>query len=295
MPVPNPQPPTTALTLAAGEGTRLRPLTLEVPKVLLPIAGVPLICYTLAWLKRHGISGVVINLHHLGEKIREFLGDGSRFGLEIVYSPEEILLGTAGGVKKMERLLAAKSQAPNPQSPAANLFVVVYGDVLTDLDLSAMISFHRAKKALATLALFQAANPQEVGVVKLDKEDRVVSFMEKPQSPISNPQSPIPNAQPPPTLANGGIYILQREFLDYIPGQGFVDFACDIFPKLIELGLPIYGYRLQPGDYLIDIGSPEKYRKASKDVLDNSKFKVQSATLNIERGTLNHEQSCVSG
>ena len=277
MPVPNPQPPTTALTLAAGEGTRLRPLTLEVPKVLLPIAGVPLICYTLAWLKRHGISGVVINLHHLGEKIREFLGDGSRFGLEIVYSPEEILLGTAGGVKKMERLLAAKSQ-----SPAANLFVVAYGDVLTDLDLSAMVSFHRAKKALATLALFQAANPREVGVVNLNKEDMVVSFTEKPEYPISNPQ-------PPPTLANGGIYILQREFLDYIPGQGFVDFACDIFPKLIELGLPIYGYRLQPGDYLIDIGSPEKYRKANEDVLDNSKFKVQTATLNTEPRTLNVE------
>lgn len=245
---------TRAMILAAGEGTRLRPLTLETPKVLLPLGGVPLICYTLAWLRKHGISGVVINLHHLGEKIREFLGDGSRFGLKIVYSPEEILLGTAGGVKKMERLLAAKSQ-----SSVANLLVVAYGDVLTDLDLSAMIGFHRAKKALATLALFQATEPREVGVVKLDKEDRMVSFMEKPESPIPNPQ-------PSPILANGGIYILQREFLDYIPGQGFVDFACDIFPKLIELGLPIYGYRLQPGDYLIDIGSPEKYRQANCDV-----------------------------
>jgi len=268
---------TTAMVLAAGQGTRLKPLTLEIPKVLLPIGGVPLICYTLAWLKRHGISGVVINLHHLGEKIREFLGDGSRFGLEIVYSPEEIPLGTAGGVKKMERLLATKSQ-----SPVANLFVVAYGDVLTDLDLSTMISLHRAKKALATLALFQATNPREVGVVKLDNEDRVVSFTEKPESRISNPQ-------PPPTLANGGIYILQRELLDYIPGQGFADFACDIFPKLIELGLQIYGYRLQPGDYLIDIGSPEKYRKANEDVLDNSKFKVQSATLNTEPRTSNIE------
>jgi len=269
------------MILAAGEGTRLRPLTLEIPKVLLPIGGVPMICYTLAWLKRHGISRIIINLYHLGEKIREFLGDGSRFGMEIVYSPEEILLGTAGGVKKMERFLAAKSQ-----SSVANLFVVVYGDVLTDLDLSAMISFHRAKNALATLALFQATNPREVGVVKLDKEDRVVSFTEKPESLILNPQ-------PPLTLANGGIYILQRELLDYIPGQGFVDFACDIFPKLIELGLPIYGYRLQPGDYLIDIGSPEKYHKANEDVLDNSKLKIQSTTLNAEPRTLNYEQSCI--
>jgi NDP-sugar pyrophosphorylase family protein len=260
------------MLLAAGEGTRLRPLTLEIPKVLLPVGGVPLICYTLVWLKRHGISKVVINLHHLGEKIREFLGGGSRFSLEIVYTPEEILLGTTGGVKRMAQLLAAQSQ-----SPLSNPFVVVYGDVLTDLDLSAMISFHRAKKALATLALFQAPDPREVGVVKLDKEDRLVSFMEKPQSPTPNIRPPISNPQPSSTLANGGIYILQREFLDYIPGQRFVDFACDIFPKLIELGLPIYGYRLQPGDYLIDIGSPEKYRKANQDVLDNPKFKVLSS------------------
>jgi len=250
------------MILAAGEGTRLSPLTLEIPKVLLPIGGVPLICYTLAWLKSHGISQVIINLYHLGEKIREFLGAGSRFGIEISYSQEDSIRGTAGGVKRVEQFFDG-------------IFVVVYGDILTDFDLSAMINFHRAKKALATLALFQAANLREVGVVGLDKEDRVVSFMEKPESPIVN-------YQPSPTLANSGIYILQREFLDYIPRQGFFDFACDIFPKLIELRLPIYGYRLQPGDYLIDIGTLEKYRKANEDVLDNSKFKVQSATLNIE-------------
>jgi mannose-1-phosphate guanylyltransferase len=281
---PNPQSPTTAMILAAGEGTRLRPLTLEVPKVLLPIGGVPLICYTLAWLRRYGISQVVINLHYLGEKIRQFLGDGSRFGVEIIYSPEETLLGTAGGVKNMERLLASKSRslAPNPQPSVPHSFVVVYGDNLTDLDLSTMVSFHRAKKALATLALFQATDPQEVGIVKLDKEDRVVSFVEKPKSPTPNPQ-------PPATFANAGIYILQRECLDYIPGQGFIDFARDIFPRVIELGLPIYGYRLRSGDYLIDIGTPEKYRKANEDVLDHSKFKIQSATLTTEPRTLNTE------
>jgi NDP-sugar pyrophosphorylase family protein len=276
------------MILAAGEGTRLRPLTLETPKVLLPIAGVPLICYTLAWLKSHGISRVVINLHHLGEKIREFLGDGSRFGLEIIYSPEEILLGTAGGVKRMERLLPAKSQSPtpnpqpslpnlqsptpNPQSPPADPFAVVYGDILTDLDLSAMINFHRAKKALATLALFPATNPREVGVVELDKEDKVVSFIEKPQSPTPSPQSP-------PALASGGIYVLEKEVLSHIPNQGSPDFAYDIFPKLIKLGLPVYGYKLKSEDYLIDIGTMDKYHKAQEIV---HQFKVQSATLNTE-------------
>lgn len=257
------------MVLAAGEETRLRPLTPEIPEALLPAGGVPLICYTLAWLRRYGISQVLINPHHLGEKVRESLGDGSRFGVEISYSQEDSILGAVDGVKRMEQFFDGT-------------FVVIYGDVLTDFDLPAMISFHRAKKALTTLAPLQATNLQEVGVVKLDKKDLVVSFMEKPQSPISNPQ-------PSLTLANSGIYVLQTESLDYIPSQGFADFACDIFPKLIGLGLPVYGYRLQPADYLIDIGSPEKYRKANENVLDHSKFKLQSAILNTEPRTLNIE------
>jgi NDP-sugar pyrophosphorylase family protein len=268
------------MILAAGEGTRLRPFTLETPKVLLPIGGVPLICYTLAWLKRYDISQVVINLHHLGEKIREFLGDGSRFGLEIVYSPEEILLGTAGGVKKMEPLLSAKpkSPVPNPQSPVTNPFVVVYGDVLTDFNLSAMVKFHQKKKALATVAVTKVTKPSEVGVVKLKKDGRIVSFVEKPSGGAE-----------PGNMASGGIYILEKEVLDSIPRHGFCDFAYDIFPELIRAGFPLYAYALMSADYLIDIGTPEKYRKANEDVLDSSKFKVQSATLNLEHRTLNIE------
>jgi len=230
---------TKAMILTAGEGTRMRPLTLETPKVLLPIGGVPLIIHTLTWLKKYGIFQVAINLYYKGDKIKEFLGDGSQFGVEILYSQEETLLGTAGGVKRMKKFFDST-------------FVVVYGDNLTNLDLRAMTDFHHRKKALATLALFQAHSSREVGVVRLDVEARVVDFAEKPQQEVD-----------PKALANGGVYVLEGQVLDYISAQGSCDFAYDVFPKLIKAGLPIYGYSLDSQYYLIDIGTPEKYRQAN--------------------------------
>lgn len=232
-----------AMLLAAGEGTRLRPLTLETPKALLPIGGRPLIEHQLSWLSHHGISEVAINLYHLGEQIKNFLGDGSRFKMKITYSQEETLLGTAGGAKRMEQFFDST-------------FVVVYGDVLTSFDLSAMIQFHRRKKAMATLAIFEASNAKEVGVVELDEAGRILSLVEKPQSLVSSPQ--------PPIHASGGVYVLKKEVLNYIPLHGFSDFAYDILPKLIQLGFPLYGYPLRPEDYLIDIGTIEKYYKAQE-------------------------------
>jgi NDP-sugar pyrophosphorylase family protein len=233
-----------AMLLAAGEGTRLRPLTLEMPKVLLPIGGQPLIEYQLSWLKHHGIQEVAINLYNLGDKVKDFLGDGSRFGVKIFYSTEEKLLGTAGGVKRMEYLFH-------------NTFAVVYADVLTNFNLSAMVKFHQEKKAVATLVIFEAPNPTEVGVVEMSSEGRILSFVEKPKAANLELQS----------LASGGVYVLEKEVLNYIPAQGFSDFAYDIFPKLLELSLPIYGYALKSQDYLIDIGTIEKYNQANKDVL----------------------------
>ncbi|MBA7502771.1 UTP--glucose-1-phosphate uridylyltransferase [subsurface metagenome] len=239
-PISSPQSPMKAMILAAGEGMRLRPLTLETPKILLPIEGTPLIQYTLAWLKSHGISEVAINLHHLGEKIKDFLGDGSKFGVRICYSPEEKLLGTAGGVKKMEKFFDGT-------------FAVVYGDVLTDFNLSAMANYHKEKKALGTLALFQAPNPWQAGIVEIDKQGRLLRFREKP-----------PRGSESGNLSSGGVYILEKDILSYILGEGFCDFGYDVFPKLVELALPLYGYILEPQDYLIDIGTPEKYHKAQE-------------------------------
>jgi mannose-1-phosphate guanylyltransferase/phosphomannomutase len=231
-----------AMILAAGEGTRLRPLTNETPKVLVPINGVPQIEYTIRWLKQNGISEVAINLYHLGGKIREILGDGSQRGIRIVYSEETSLLGTAGGVKKLQPFFD-------------DTFAVIYGDVLTDFDLSEMLRFHRNKQAIITLALQRASNPAEVGVVELDETQRVVSFIEKP-SP-----SPVNGA-----LISGGIYIMKTEVLDYIPEDCFCDFGFEVFPNIIQRGLPAYGYRLRDDDYLLDIGNMEKYQKANEDV-----------------------------
>ncbi len=231
-----------AMILAAGEGTRLRPLTSDTPKVLLPISGVPLIEYTLRWLKHHGISEVAINVHHLASKVHSFLGDGARFGMKFLYSQEETLLGTAGGVKRMEAFF---------DSP----FVVVYGDVLTDLDLSSMSRCHQDRKAVATLAVLEIPNPWEVGVVETDNEGRITGFTEKPSRGLEKGN-----------LSSGGVYILEKKVLNYIPNEGFCDFAYDVFPRLIKLGLPLYAYHLEDDDYLLDIGTAEKYNQANQDI-----------------------------
>jgi len=231
-----------AMILAAGEGTRLRPLTLETPKVLLPVAGVPLIYYILTWLRSHGVGEVCINLHHLGNRIKDSLEDGSEFGVKIYYSIEENLLGTAGGVKKVAHFFDTT-------------FLVVYGDVLTNFNLSAMMKFHQEKKALATVVVSKVTEPSEVGIVRLKNDGRIVSFVEKPSggAELGN-------------MASGGIYILEKEVLDSIPTHGFCDFAYDIFPELIRAGFPLYGYTLTSADYLIDIGTIDKYLKANEDV-----------------------------
>jgi NDP-sugar pyrophosphorylase family protein len=254
-----------AMILAAGEGTRLRPLTLDTPKALLPVGGLPLIQHQLAWLKSHGINEVAINLYHLGEKIKDFLGNGARWGMRISYSAEETLLGTAGGVKRMEHFFP-------------DTFVVLYGDILTNFDLSAMVNFHQEKSAVATLLIFEAANPWEVGVVEMDREGRILGFVEKPQSSVPSPQPPVPGPQAP-VLASGGVYVLEKQVLEHIPAQGFSDFAYDVFPKLIELDLRIYGYVLRPEDYLLDIGTWDKYREANENI---GKFKVPSSKLEFE-------------
>jgi len=228
-----------AMILAAGEGTRLKPLTLKTPKVLLPISGVPLIERTLNWLKSHGIMEVAINLHYQGEKIKEFLGDGLRLGMKIVYSPEEVLMGTAGGVKGMERFFD-------------DTFIVVYGDVLADFDLSAMIRFHQVKKSVATLILFKMPDHSQAGIVEVDDNGKILNFVEKPRLGYK--------AQ---DMGNGGVYILEKAIFDYIPREGISDFGYDIFPRMIELSLPIYGYELSTNEYLIDIGTANNYAKAN--------------------------------
>jgi NDP-sugar pyrophosphorylase family protein len=233
---------TKAMILAAGEGTRLRPLTLNMPKAMVPIGGRPLLAHILAWLKRYGITEVGINLHYLGQNIIDHFGDGAAYGIKITYSQETTLLGTAGGVKKLAAFFAAQR------------FAVIYGDVLTDFDLSDMVNLHIKNKADITIALSSVTNPHEKGIVDQDIDGRILGFTEKP-----TPGTEKSN------LANGGVYILEPEVLTFIPTTVPCDFGFDVFPDLLKKCRPIYGYQLAQDDFLIDIGNLQKYRQADEE------------------------------
>jgi mannose-1-phosphate guanylyltransferase / phosphomannomutase len=237
-----------AMILAAGEGTRLRPLTLETPKPLLSVNGVPLLSYILTWLGNNGISEVAINLCYFGDKIKDFINDGSRFRMKVTYSEEASPLGTAGGVKKIAHFFDGT-------------FVVVYGDNLTDFDLSSMIKFHRQKKAAVTMAAFRPPDPSQVGMLDIDKDGRITRLIEKPKN--TNAGAPGFKSS---GLANAAVYVLEPEVLGYIPEGTVSDFAYDVFPKLIADGARVFGYPLQPDDYFIDIGSIKSYQCVNEDV-----------------------------
>jgi NDP-sugar pyrophosphorylase family protein len=228
-----------AVILAAGEGTRLRPLTLDRPKPMVPIAGRPLLERTVEWLRDYGIGEVAINLHYRPEAIRDHFDDGRRFGVAITYSYEPTLRGTAGALKPMQAFLD-------------DTFVIVYGDVLTDLDLGALIAFHRAAPgAQMTLSLYRVPNPTEKGLVEIDATGRVLRFVEKP-----------PPDQVFTDLASAGIIIAEPAILDFIPDEGFDDIGHHLLPRLLAAGVPMYGWPLPEGAYLMDIGSPEQYAQA---------------------------------
>ncbi len=229
------------MILAAGRGERLWPLTLHTPKVLLPVDGTPVIEYTILWLKSHGISEIAINVHHLAEQVMDHLGDGGHLGVHIEYSVEKDLLGTAGGVKRMASYLGDN-------------FLVACGAIYTDFDLSEMIWLHQKKGAMATLALFKTDKPWEVGIVSMNDDGLITDFIEKP-----------PRGSDEGNLANGGIYVLNKQVLDYIPNGDCTDFGFSVFPKLVEHKLAIYGYLIKDNNYLIDIGTIENYEKANEE------------------------------
>lgn len=227
-----------ALILAAGEGTRLQPLTADRPKSMLPVGNTPLLEHLVRLLRRHGIREIAINLHYKPEAIVAHFGDGQRFGVQITYSPEAALLGSAGAAKQLDWFLD-------------DTFVVLYGDVLTDLNVTALLDHHHARAAAGTIAVYEVDDPTRCGIVKLAHDGRVVQFVEKPASASFG------------TLANAGVYVLEPTVLQAVPdGQPF-DFGHDLFPLLLEQGVPLYGYRA--ASYVLDVGSPERYAQAEAD------------------------------
>ena len=234
-----------AMVLAAGKGTRLSALTETIPKPMLPVAGRPVLAHILAWLRRYGVRQVAINLHHHPESIRNYFGSGSDFAMDIIYSEEPELLGTAGGVKKMESFF---------HDP----FVVVYGDVLTDFDLNALLAFHRDHddKPHATLTLDRRSDFLQCGIVELGERDQVKAFIEKPKA--GDVRSP---------WVNSGIMVLDRALLKMIPADCFWDFGRDAFPDWLSRGLSIYGWQMPEGNFLIDMGTPEKLAQADREFI----------------------------
>ncbi|MBM4429423.1 MAG: nucleotidyltransferase family protein [Chloroflexi bacterium] len=231
------------MILAAGEGTRLRPLTLDRPKPMLPVAGRPVLEYTIAWLRYYGITQIAINLHHCPQVVMNHFRDGSAFGVEITYSVEKAIQGTAGGVKRVARFFDGP-------------LVLVYGDVLTDLDLKALVDFHfdRPVGPHMSMSLYRVPNPWECGIVGLNGQGRVIRFVEKPavEDVFSN-------------LASAGVLVVDPELLEYVPDGCFYDFGRDLFPRLLQLGVPMYGWPLPDTAYLIDIGTLEKYARVQQE------------------------------
>ncbi len=228
--------------MAGGEGTRLRPLTSNQPKPLMPLANRPMMEHIVRLLKSHGFDDIVVTLAFLPQTIRTYFGDGAEFGVRMVYATEETPLGTAGSVRN------ARAELDEP-------FLVISGDVLTDIDLSEVVAFHERKGALATLALKAMENPLEFGIVITRDDGSIERFLEKPTW-----------GQVFSDTVNTGIYVCDPAVFDYIPEGEVVDFSGDVFPRLLADGRPLFGHVAE--GYWEDVGTLEAYLRAHRDVLD---------------------------
>ncbi|MBE0428620.1 MAG: NDP-sugar synthase [Thermoleophilia bacterium] len=232
-----------AVILVGGQGTRLRPLTLGTPKPMVPLANRPFVSYVLEHLRNHGFTDIVFSMGYLPEGIKSYFGDGSAMGVDLTYVVEDFPLGTAGAVKNVEKHISDGD------------FLVLNGDILTDLDLTALLAFHKQKKATGTIALTPVEDPTAYGLVSIGADDEVLAFLEKPSwDQIST------------NLINAGTYVLKREVLDMIPPGVEHSFERGVFPKLVGKGL--YGFRSD--SYWMDIGTPEKYLQAHYDILEKN-------------------------
>ncbi|MCH9651256.1 MAG: nucleotidyltransferase family protein [Deltaproteobacteria bacterium] len=221
-----------AFLLAAGHGSRLEALGRECAKCLVPIGGKPLLALWLEHFRRHGIESVAVNTHHLAHQVEGFAREWhERPEIELFHEPE--LLGTAGTV------LFRRSFFDGEEA-----FFVIYGDNLTDVDLTAMLAFHRARRSSFTMALFRTPEPEQCGIAVLDQEGRITAFEEKPTAPVSN-------------LANGGIYLIDPQILVDFPFRPGLDFGFDVLPHLVGR---MYGWEVD--GFLCDIGTPDRLRRA---------------------------------
>jgi mannose-1-phosphate guanylyltransferase/mannose-1-phosphate guanylyltransferase/phosphomannomutase len=241
------------MVLAAGLGTRLRPITYEMPKPMVPVLNRPVMEHIVRLLARHGFTETIANLHWFPRLIESHFGDGSKFGVELTYSPEEQLLGTSGGVRNAAPFLG-------------DSFLVISGDALTDIDLAAMREFHESHDGIATLATKRVDDTSQFGVAITGADGRIQGFQEKP-----DPSEALSD------LANCGIYMFRSQIFDFFPEPGtseaagpgdppgFADWAMDVFPRLLEADVPFYSHEIDA--YWNDIGNLEELRQGNLDAL----------------------------
>jgi mannose-1-phosphate guanylyltransferase/phosphomannomutase len=230
--------------MAGGEGTRLRPLTSNAPKPMLPLVNRPMMEHVIDLLLRHGIDEIVVTVAFMANAIRTYFGNGSEFGVRLTYATEETPLGTAGSVR-------------NAMEHLDERFLVISGDVLTDVDLGAIVKFHDERDALATIGLVHVENPLEFGIVIAREDGRIERFLEKPTW-----------GQVFSDTINTGIFVLEPEIFDHIAPDKAVDFSSEVFPELLRRRLPLYG--AVADGYWEDVGTLEAYLRAHKDILDGA-------------------------
>jgi NDP-sugar pyrophosphorylase family protein len=245
-----------ALILAGGKGTRLRPLTVFTPKPIVPICNRPFLLYQLDTLRRAGITDITLSLSYQPHKIEQQLGDGSAYGVRLKYTVEPQPMGTAGAYKFAEELIREPT-------------VVFNGDILTDLDLQAVIREHKKRQALATIVLTPVENPSAYGLVETERDGRIRSFLEKPKADEITVNT-----------INAGTYVLEPGVLDIIPAAENHSFEYGLFPNLLTRGEPFFAH-IPESAYWLDIGTPQRYLQAHQDLLAG---RVRRINLERERG-----------
>jgi len=226
-----------AVVLCAGKGTRLRPLTDAIPKVMLPLGGKPVLEHHVNKLKEYGVTQIYINLHHHPEKICEYFGDGSDYGVSITYSYEDQLLGTAGALNSFRDHLD-------------ETFIVHYGDVVSELNIANMSKFHEEKQAIATLVVHPTDRPNDCDVVVMEKDCRITALYSKPGTTKFG------------KLGNAAYYMIEPAIFKYLPKKGAWDFVKDLFPQILKKNNHLYGYLTN--EFLEDMGTFERYEKIRK-------------------------------
>ncbi|MHA1798922.1 MAG: sugar phosphate nucleotidyltransferase [Candidatus Helarchaeota archaeon] len=257
-----------AVIIAGGKGTRLRPITSNIPKPLVRIINEPMLVHLIKILKQNGFNDIIITVGYLGEMIKETLGDGSRYGVKLSYFFEERPLGTAGALKLLRKELN-------------DTFLIISSDIIFDVNLREMLNFHKEKKSIATLALTVAEIPVAYGIVITENDGKIIKFLEKPTwGEVFSDK------------INAGIYLLEPKAINYIPEHSKFDFSKDLFPQLLENKENLYGFSIAI-NYWLDIGTPEKYLQAHHDIL-TGKVKIAPKGMKNEHDVWIGEGTTIS-